>query len=58
MIDNYDKWEEHEANHLRWLTNRPICDKCGNYIQDDYYYQLDEECLCEDCVYEFIKKEE
>lgn len=36
----------------RWLESRPVCDRCGEHIQDEYGYKVDGETLCPDC---FIK---
>lgn len=28
----------------------PECDGCGKRIDEDYYFKIDTEILCEDCV--------
>lgn len=33
--------EEKESADARWLRSRPICDMCGEPIQDDHYYEED-----------------
>ena len=52
--DNYDKFEEHEAEQARYISRLPVCDKCGEHIQSDYAYKIDGEgLLCEDCFLEW-----
>jgi formylmethanofuran dehydrogenase subunit E len=33
-----------------WLTRRPICDECGEHIQDDHLYVINGKIMCESCV--------
>lgn len=28
----------------------PVCDKCRKVIQDDYYFFIDHDTLCENCM--------
>lgn len=28
----------------------PQCEKCGEYIHDDVYFEIDNEILCEECM--------
>lgn len=30
----------------------PVCDCCGEVINDDFYWEIDGEILCEDCLNE------
>ena len=39
MSDNYDLWEQHDAEQEAWLRKRPMCDCCGERIQDESYHQ-------------------
>lgn len=32
------------------LEKYPICVYCGERIQDDYYFEIDGEHICEDCL--------
>lgn len=50
MPDNYSQWEAHEAEQEAWLSKRPVCRHCGEHIQDDFYYYIDGDILCEDCM--------
>lgn len=50
MIDNYDLWEAHDREQAEELEKLPVCDCCGERIQDEYYYEIDGEILCEECL--------
>lgn len=53
MIDNYDLWLEHDNQAETWLESLPVCSICGEHIQDDYYYQLGDEIICESCMEDY-----
>lgn len=50
--DNYDMYEHREIEQERRLARLPICEgyKCGKRIQDEDYYDVDGEILCEECM--------
>lgn len=50
MIDNYDLWKAHEAAQEKALADLYHCDYCGQAIQGDYYYEINGEFLCEECM--------
>lgn len=52
MIDNYKAWEYAERERERRLTRLPVCEgfRCGKRIQDEDYYDVDGEILCEECM--------
>ena len=33
-----------------WLQGRPVCDQCGEHIQDDCYWLINGEKFCESCL--------
>ena len=43
-FDRYDRQQE------RQLENLPLCESCGERIQDEDYYDVDGEILCEECM--------
>lgn len=43
-FDNYDAECEEELERL------PMCEACGERIQDDYLYDIDGYILCEECM--------
>ena len=48
--DNYEAWEAYEANRERRLAELPVCDYCERPIQDEYYYYINGENICERCL--------
>ena len=40
-----------------WLARRPICSDCGEYIQDDHYYSMNDEPICPTCMENHYRKE-
>lgn len=48
--DNYDLYRKHEAEQEEWLSKRPICDCCKEFIQDEFLYKIDGVTLCEECM--------
>ena len=57
MPDNYELFKQHEDNQLSKLDRLPTCTNCGEYIQDDYYYEINEEYLCEECMISNYRKD-
>lgn len=48
--DSYDLWENHDRKQLAWQKTLPVCDKCQKPIQDNYYFYINEETLCQSCM--------
>ena len=48
--DNFSQWEAHERRQEALLDKLPECERCGKLIQDDYYFEIENEILCEDCM--------
>ena len=50
--DNYDQWEAHDRKQQQELEQLPVCEghKCGKRIQDDMYFEIEGEILCEKCM--------
>ena len=44
---DFDRWEAHQERRLRHL---PKCDYCGEPIQDEHYFEIHEEIICESCL--------
>ena len=52
MIDyrDYEDRKREEAQE-RWLASRPVCDNCGENIQDEFMYVMpDGKTYCESCI--------
>lgn len=54
--DNYDLWEAHEAEQQKLLELLPECEICGVTIQDDYYFEINDAIICENCMNEQYRK--
>ena len=57
MIDNYDLWEAQDIKKEQWRARLPKCEYCGEHIQDEHFYEIDGEILCQECLDEQYKKE-
>lgn len=40
----------HDAEEQAWLDSLPICAYCNEPIQDEYYYEINDEPVCEECL--------
>jgi len=54
--DNYDLWKQYEAEQERWLARQPTCSDCGEYVQDEYLYLINDEVICLDCIRRYRKE--
>ena len=50
MIDNYEIWKAHEDEMERRLAELPLCVDCGNHVQDEHYYWINDEVICPRCL--------
>lgn len=55
--DNYDFWKAHDREQTRQLERLPVCADCGEHIQDDHYYLINDEAICPDCLESGYRKE-
>lgn len=53
--DNFDAYDAYEREQERWLAKRPKCEWCGEPIQDDYAYRIDDDLVCTHCVDECME---
>lgn len=57
MSDNYDLFNKHYESQQLKLKKFPRCTNCGHYIQDDYYFEIDGDYFCEECMIENYRKD-
>ena len=58
-MDNYSLWQRHDSEQEEALEKLPCCDYCGDTIQDDHYFDINGDIVCEDCLKrEFRKRTE
>lgn len=48
--DNYDLWERHDRVCEERLMRCPQCDGCHKHIQEEFYFYIEGDILCEDCM--------
>lgn len=48
--DNYDIYQSHQRSLDRELSRLPVCAYCDNPIQDECYYEIEGETICEECL--------
>ena len=53
-IADFDRWEDKQQDRLE---KRPVCSVCDEHIQDDHYYQINDENICPDCLENEFRKE-
>ena len=46
----------HDAEMQRSLEKCPICSECGEYVQDDTYYDINGEVVCIECLNDNYKR--
>ena len=56
MPDNYSQWKAHEREMEQRLARRPVCSYCDNPIQDDFFYEIDCEMVCEECLNQHFRR--
>ncbi len=47
----------HQDEMDRKLEERPRCDICNEYIQEDFLYEINDELICENCLNEQFRKQ-
>ena len=52
--DPISDFERHDAQQERWLQSRPVCEVCGEHIQDERLYDIDGDLVCEECLKEYM----
>lgn len=53
-IADFYNWD---AAQEAWLKTRPVCDSCGEPIQEDYKYEYEGQTFCEECFLKIVKKD-
>lgn len=54
-MKEYDYYSAHERDQAKWLRSRPVCPACGQPIQEDYQYDLDDGNLCQECAERWLR---
>ncbi len=48
--------EMHMARQEAEFEKLPKCEHCKETIQDDFYYEIDGDIVCDDCILEYLRK--
>ena len=43
-------FDRYDAEMAQKEARLPQCEKCGQYIHDDFYFEINNEMLCEKCM--------
>ena len=52
-VADFGAWDEEQS---RKEAKLPVCDYCGEAIQDDYYFDLDGCIICESCLNSYHRR--
>lgn len=55
--DYNDLLDAYQAEQDAQLKRRPKCSFCGEPIQDDYLFDIDEELYCEECMKALFRRD-
>ena len=53
-LDDHRAWE---AELARLEKQVPVCDYCNRPVPEDYYYEINDEVICAECLDRHFKKE-
>ena len=56
MPDNYSLWAARDRAQEKARERLPVCGKCRERIDEDNYFDIGGEILCEDCLIEKYRK--
>ena len=48
--------EQQETKYQKWLATLPVCDECGEPIQDEEFYLVNDIKICPTCMERVFKK--
>lgn len=51
---DFDRWDAEQTKALEAL---PVCDYCDEPIQDDYFYEINGDVVCQECLDRNFRKE-
>lgn len=49
-VSDYDYYSIQQEKQLEKL---PVCRECGEHIQDEYAYRINDEYICNECMEDF-----
>lgn len=49
-------WERHCTEEQEAIDSAPVCDCCGELIVENYFYAIDGEIFCDECITEIVNE--
>lgn len=56
MLDNNDFFDMYDSEQQKMLDRLPRCSECGHPIQDDFCFEVNDEPVCDECMYNNHRK--
>ena len=56
LPDYYDLFKAHDREQAKELERLPVCEECGEVIQSDICYEINDCYICESCLKENHRK--
>lgn len=53
-LADFASWDAEQTEQLERL---PVCADCGEPVQDDHYYLINDEVICPDCLESGYRKD-
>ena len=53
-LDDHRAWE---AELARLEEQVPVCSYCGKPVAEDYYYEINDEVICAECLQQHFRRE-
>lgn len=50
-------FNRHDADQEAWIARRPVCCYCGEHIQHDHFFLINDEMICPDCLERHFRKD-
>lgn len=54
--DNYDAFDAWDAEQSKRAAMYPVCEYCSRAIQDDYFFVINDESICEECLNQHFRR--
>lgn len=55
--DAYDQWKAHDRKQAKYLAQLPVCEICCEPIQDEHYFEINGDVMCEKCLNRNFRKD-
>ena len=43
-------FDRYDAEQSKWEEKLPVCSECGEKVHDDYFYEINDEVICSECL--------